>query len=162
MVSWSVLYEIVYWLDGAWLLLYWFMLLKVTGKILSDRNICIIPLFYRIYGNIVHIVIVTSLILLLSPIIPVIKITWILIDLNNNVIEQLIPRLGKLMEETASVFWVDLGYRLRSWDTVPLQGFGAEFEGWLISCIVSIVIVIDYLAVGSGAAPGDWAVVPGM
>jgi len=66
MISWSVLYEIVYWLDGAWLLLYWFMLLKVTGKILSDRNICIVPLFYRLYGNIIHIVIVTLLILLLS------------------------------------------------------------------------------------------------
>jgi len=33
---------------------------------LSDRNICIVPLFYRLYGNIVHIVIITSLILLLS------------------------------------------------------------------------------------------------
>jgi len=27
---------------------------------------------------------------------------------------------------------------------------------------VSIVIVIDYLAVGPGSAPGDWAMVPGM
>jgi len=48
-------------------LLYRFMLLKVTGKILSDRNIYIVLLFYRLHGNIVHIVIVTSLILLLSP-----------------------------------------------------------------------------------------------
>jgi len=43
------------------------MLLKVTGKILSDHNTCIILLFYRLHGNIVYIVIVTSLILLLSP-----------------------------------------------------------------------------------------------
>jgi len=26
------------------------------------------------------------------------------------------------MEETTSVFWMDLGYRLRSQDTIPLQG----------------------------------------
>ena len=42
------------------------MLLRITGKILSDRNIYIVLLFYRLYGNIVHIVIVTW-ILLLSP-----------------------------------------------------------------------------------------------
>ena len=72
------------------------MLLKINRKILSDRNICIVPLFYHLYGNIIHIVIVTSLILLLSPYRPVIKITWILIDLNNNVIEQLTLGLGKI------------------------------------------------------------------
>jgi len=43
------------------------MLLKVTGKILSDRNTFIVSWFYCLHGNIVHIVIVTSLILLLSP-----------------------------------------------------------------------------------------------
>jgi len=47
------------------LLLYWFMLLKVTGKILLDRNIYIVLLFYRLYGNTVHIVIVTLILLLL-------------------------------------------------------------------------------------------------
>ena len=36
-------------------------------KILSDRNTCIVPLFYRLHKNIIHIVIITSLILLLSP-----------------------------------------------------------------------------------------------
>jgi len=41
-------------------------------------------------------------------------------EFNNKVIEQLTPRLEKLMEETASVFWVDLGYRLHSWLMVPL------------------------------------------
>ena len=34
----SVLYEIVHWLDDAEPLLYYFMLLKVTGKWLFDRN----------------------------------------------------------------------------------------------------------------------------
>jgi len=44
-----------------------FILLKVTEKILSDCNTCIVLLFHHLYSNIVHIVIVTSLILLLSP-----------------------------------------------------------------------------------------------
>ena len=48
-------------------LLYRFMLLKVTEKILSDCNTCIVALFYCLYSNIVHIVIVIPLILLLSP-----------------------------------------------------------------------------------------------
>ena len=34
-----------------------------------------------------------------------------LTELNNNVNGQLTLRLEKLMEETTSVFWVDLGYR---------------------------------------------------
>jgi len=37
------------------------MLLKVTGKILSDCNTCIVLLFYRLHGNIVYIVIVTTI-----------------------------------------------------------------------------------------------------
>jgi len=37
------------------------MLLKVTGKILLDRNICIVPLFYCLHGDIVPIVIVTTI-----------------------------------------------------------------------------------------------------
>jgi len=28
--------------------------------------------------------------------------------------------------------------------------------------IMSTIIIIDYLAVGSGSAPGEWAVVPGI
>jgi len=47
------------------LLLYKSVLLKVTGKILSDRNTFIVPLFYRLHDNIVHIVIVTLILLLL-------------------------------------------------------------------------------------------------
>ena len=96
---------------------------QYLNSLLSDRNTCIVISFYRLHGNIVHIVIVTSLILLLSLYCPVIEITWILIDLNNNLNGQLTPGLEKLMEETTSVFWVDLGYRLRSRDTVPLQDF---------------------------------------
>jgi len=91
-------------------------------------------------------------------VIPVIKITWIFINLNNNIIEQLTSGLGKLMEKTTSVFWVILRYWLCNRDMVPLQGF----KGWLTSCIVSIVIIIDYLAVGPGSTLGHWAVVSGM
>ena len=62
---WSVLDETIYWVVSE--LVIAFMLLKVIGKILSDRNIYIVLLSYRLHGNIVHIVIVTLLILLLSP-----------------------------------------------------------------------------------------------
>jgi len=51
------------------------MLLKVTGKILSDRNTCIVPLLYRLYGNIVHIVIIISLNCYCHRIVPVMEIT---------------------------------------------------------------------------------------
>ena len=44
-----------------------------------------------------------------------------LTELNNN--GQLTLGLGKLVKETMSVFWVDLGYRLCSQLTAPLQGF---------------------------------------
>ena len=43
-----------------------------------------------------------------------------LTELSNNVNEQLILGLKKLMEETTSIFWVDLGYRLRSRLTILL------------------------------------------
>ena len=46
----------------------------------------------------------------------------VLNELNNN--EQLTLGLNKLMEETTFVFWVDLGYRLRSRLTIPLQDSG--------------------------------------
>ena len=56
--------------------------------------------------------------------IPVIKVTCILNNLDKlkHDNKQLALGLGKLMEETASVFWVDLGFRLRSRKRVPLQG----------------------------------------
>jgi len=37
------------------------MLLKVTEKILSDHNTCIVPLSYRLHGDIVPIVIVATI-----------------------------------------------------------------------------------------------------
>ena len=54
---WSVLDETICWTISRLVIV--FRLLKVSGKILSDRNTCIVPLFYRLHGNIVHIVIVT-------------------------------------------------------------------------------------------------------
>jgi len=67
------------------------------------------------------------------------------------------------MEETASVFWVDLGYRLRSRLRVPLQG------SWGMTDIPSVLLlfhcfhseitvtvtVTEYLAVRPGSAPGN-------
>jgi len=65
----------------------------------------------------------------------------VLTELNNNINGQLTLGLEKLIEETTSVFLVDLRYRLRSRDTVQLQ----SSRGWLTSRIVHIVIVIDIL-----------------
>ena len=115
---------------------YW----KLLGKY------CQTVTYALFYCSTIYTVILFTLLLLhyrycYCHIIPVIEITWILIALNSNIIEQLTPGLGKLMEETASVFWVDLGYRLRSQLTVLLQGSG----GWLTSHNVHIVIVIDTL-----------------
>jgi len=62
-----------------------------------------------------------------------------LIGLSNNVIEQLILGLGKLMEETLSVFWVDLGYRLCSRDRVPLQVSGMTDIPYYYCYIVAVV-----------------------
>jgi len=61
------------------------------------------------------------------------------------------------MKETASVFCVDLGYRLRSWKRVPLQGS----RGWLTSRavlvpVIHVIHVPGYLVVGPGSAPGVW------
>jgi len=81
-----------------------------------------------------------------------------LTELNNNVNGQLTLKLGKLMEDTVSVFWVDQEYRLRSRLRVPLQGSWGMTS---ISCILLlfhyfhseiIVTVTEYLAVRSGLA----------
>jgi len=61
-----------------------------------------------------------------------------MIDLDNNIIKQLTPRLVKLIEGIAYVFWVDLGYRLRSRLTVPLQG------SWGMTDIPSVLLLLDY------------------
>jgi len=74
------------------------------------------------------------------------------------------------MEETSSVFWVDLGFRLHSRKRVPLQGSRGVTGTPSCSCscytcytcIWPVIHVSDYLAVGPGSAPGVWAVVPGM
>ena len=44
------IYEIVYWLEASRLLLYYFMLLKVTGKWLFDRSTLYSPIVHRIHG----------------------------------------------------------------------------------------------------------------
>jgi len=76
------------------------------------------------------------------------------------------------MEETASVFWVDQGFRLRSRKRVPLQGShgvtGTPSCSYSCSCYTCytytwpIIHVTDYLAAGPGSALGVWAMVPGM
>ena len=80
-------------------------------------------------------VIVTVLYCYCHHIVPVIEITWMLIALNNNVHRQLILRFGKLMEETVSVFWVDLRYMLRSRLRVLLQG------SWGMTGIPSVLLL---------------------
>jgi len=143
MRCWLVLYEIVHWLDDAGLLLYYFLLQQDTEKVSLDRNHHV-QLYYSSY---------TWLLLPFTVLITVHRVynycycyctvtitvtasfqyssnmIQIIFELNNNIDGQLILGLEKLMEETASVFWVDLRYRLRSQFTVPLQGSGE----WLTS-----------------------------
>ena len=78
--------------------------------------------------------------------------------MNNNVNGELTLGLGKLMEETASVLWVDLRYRLRSRLRVPLQG------SWGMTDIPSVLLlfycftvstVTEYQAVRPDSAPGN-------
>ena len=100
------------------------MLLEVTEKISLGRNArynfihrihsyCYYLLFLLLFT--VYTITVTVLLLSLyhlSVLRNIILIT--LIELNNNVNGQLTSGLEKLKEETTSVFWVDLGYRLHS------------------------------------------------
>ena len=107
------------------------MLLKATGKVSLDYN----AWYSSIYR--IHDYCYCLLFLLLSTVYTITVIILLLpsqyssnmnidclIELNNNINGQLTLGLGKLMEETASVFWVDLGYRLHSRLTVPLQDSG--------------------------------------
>jgi len=149
---WSVLVETIYWAVSG-LLLVLFILLKFTGTVLFDCNTMYNSIVHRIHGYCY-----CSLLLILFTVytitvgcytVPLVSLSRpgilsdmilsVLNELNNN--EQLTLGLNKLMEETTSVFWVDLGYRLRSRFTVPLQDFG----GWLTSRIVHIIIVINIL-----------------
>ena len=65
------------------------------------------------------------------------------------------------MEETESVFWVDLGYRLRSRLRISLQGswgmtdfpFVLLLFHYFHSEITVTVTITEYLAVRSGSAP---------
>jgi len=89
-----------------------------------------------------------------------------LTELNNNVNGQLILRMGKLMEETASIFWVNLGYRLHSPLRDLLQG------SWGMTDIPSVLLlfhcfhseititVTEYLVVWFGSASGNWGHAP--
>ena len=156
------------------------MLLKITEKVLLDRNTMYSPIVHRI-----HIywycllflllflcirLLFTITVLLLSPYRPSIlgnMILVVLTELNDNVNGQLTLGLGKSMEETTSVFWVDLGYKLRGRLKVPLQGP----KGWLAShlyCLLFhyfhneiIVTVTEYLTVWPGSAPENWGCGPG-
>jgi len=69
------------------------------------------------------------------------------------------------------VFWVDLGYRLRSRKRVPLQGSRGVTDTPSYSCSslymlhmlhVLLHMLPDYLAVGPDSVPRIWAVVPSM
>jgi len=66
------------------------------------------------------------------------------------------------MEETTSVFWVDLGYRLHSRKRVPLQGSRGVTDTPVLFLLYMLYMLPDYLAVGPGSAPRVWVVVPGM
>ena len=59
-----------------------FHVTDITEKILSDRNTCIVPLFYRYTVILFSLLLLIALTLLLSTYRPVIEITWTLIDLN--------------------------------------------------------------------------------
>jgi len=79
-------------------------------------------------------------------IVPVIEITWILMDLSkliNNVIRQLAPELKKLMKETTSVFWVGLGYMLCNQKRALLQ----DSRRWL-HLVMFIFLLLMYLIHG--------------
>jgi len=70
------------------------------------------------------------------------------------------------MEETTSVFWVDLGYRLRSRKRVPLQGSRGVTDTLVSFMFLFLLYMLymlpDYLAVGPGSTSGVWIVVPSM
>jgi len=64
------------------------------------------------------------------------------------------------MEETASVFWVDLGYRLRSRNEGSTAGFPGMTGIHLILLLLLLLLLSTYLY-GSGSAPGIWGRGPG-
>ena len=147
------------------------MLLKVTGKVSLNCNTqyssihsihdyCYYSLFLLLFTVYTIIVTVTVTVTVSSQYSSNTDIDC-LTELNNNVNGQLALGLGKLMEEIAFVFWVDLGYRLRSRLRVPLQGSrgmtGIPYVLLLFHCSYSeiTVTVTKYLAVRPGSAPGN-------
>ena len=128
-----------------------FHVTEITGKVLLDRNTMYSLIVHRIHGYgyyslfwllfTMYTIIVDCYTVLLPPLYrPSILSNMILIvltELNNNVNRQFTLGLRKLMKET-SVFWVDLGYRLRSRLRVPLQG------SWGITDIPSVLLLFYY------------------
>ena len=64
----------------------------------------------------------------------------VLTELNNNINGQLTPGLKILMEEITSVFWVDLGYRLRNQGRVPLQDSRGRPTSHTVYCYTVTVV----------------------
>jgi len=69
----------------------------------------------------------------------------------------------------ASVFWVDLGYKLRSQKRVPLQGSRGVIGTPSYSCLYVLYMLPDllymlpdYLAIRPDSAPGVWVVISDM
>jgi len=97
------------------LLLYYFMLQKVIGKILFDCNTMYSSIVHHIHSYCsllllsftVYTITVTVTVLLLLPYHPSILVTWILTnltELKNNINGQLTLELRKTMEETRLYF----------------------------------------------------------
>ena len=121
------------------------MLLKVTRKILLDRN-ARYSFIHRIHGYCycsrslllftVYAITITVTVTASSQYSSNLNIDY-LIELNNKVKRQLTLGSKKLMEETASVIWVDLGYRLRSRNESSTAGFPEMTDIHLILLLLS-------------------------
>ena len=72
--------------------------------------------------------------------------------------------MKKLIDETASVFWVDLRYRLCSRKRVPQQGSRGVTDTPILFLFLLYMLYMlpEYLAVRPGSASGVWVVVPSM
>ena len=127
-------------------------IIKGSGKVLFGRNTLYNPIVYRIHGYyycLLFLILLTVYTITVYWFILVLlslyysstlgnMILIVLTKLNNNLNEQLTLGLRKLIEETTSVFWVDLGYRLRSRDRVLLQGS----RGWLTFHTIIVLLLL--------------------
>ena len=94
-----------------------------------------------------------------------------LTELNNNINGQLTLRLGKLMEETTSIFWVpriqiaqptyDSTAGFRGMTDIPSVYYSTVLLRVLFHSD-TVSIVTDYLAVGPSLVLGIWAVISDM